>query len=69
MEHIECKATDCPRIPQKFLEEERATHGEWVFRREYMCEFVQTPENVFSRDLVMRAISEDIVPLFEEDKI
>ena len=68
-EHIECKATDCPRIPQKFLEEERATHGEWVFRREYMCEFVQTPENVFSRDLVMRAISEDIVPLFEEDKI
>jgi len=68
-ERLECKATDCPRIPQQFLEEERASLGEWWFRQEYLCEFVQTRENVFSHDLVMGAISADVKPLFEEDKI
>jgi hypothetical protein len=43
--------------------------GEWSFRQEYLCEFVQTRENVFSYDLVIGAISVDVKPLFEEDKI
>jgi hypothetical protein len=68
-ERVECKATDCPRIPQQFLEEERASLGEWWFRQEYLCEFVQTRENVFSYELVMSAIRADIKPLFEEDEI
>jgi len=67
-ERVACKATDCPRIPQQFLEEERASLGEWWFRQEYLCEFVQTSENVFSYELVMRAVRADIKPLFEEDK-
>jgi len=42
-ERVECKATDCPRIPQQFLEGERASLGDF-FRQEYLCEFVQTRE-------------------------
>ena len=63
-ERIECKASDCPRIPKQFLEEERASLGEWWFRQEYQCEFVATLDNVFSHDLVMGAISADVKPLF-----
>lgn len=63
-ERIECKASDCPRIPQQFLEEERASLGERWFRQEYLCEFTATLDNVFSRDLVMNAISADVKPLF-----
>src|SRR5580704_5353823 len=64
-ERIECKATDCPRIPKQFLAEERASLGEWWFRQEYLCEFGETHDNVFSYDLVMKAISDDVKPLFE----
>ena len=63
-ERIECKATDCPRIPQQFLEEERASLGEWWYRQEYLCEFVETVDNVFSYDLISSAISADVKPLF-----
>jgi hypothetical protein len=45
-ERIECKASDCPRIPKQFLAEERASLGEWWFRQEYLCEFVETLDNV-----------------------
>jgi hypothetical protein len=62
-ERIEVKATDCPRIPQSFLEEERVSLGEWWFRQEYLCEFVETLDQVFSYDLVMGAISADVKPL------
>jgi len=64
-ERIECKATDCARIPKQFLAEERASLGEWWFRQEYLCEFGETRDNVFSYDLIMKAISDDVKPLFE----
>jgi hypothetical protein len=63
-ERIACTASDCPRIPQQFLAEERASLGERWFRQEYMCEFVETLDNVFAYDLVMSAVSADVKPLF-----
>jgi hypothetical protein len=63
-ERIEVKATDCSRIPKAFLEEEKASLGEWWFRQEYLCEFVETLDQVFSYDLVMSAVSADVKPLF-----
>ncbi|MDQ8051071.1 phage terminase large subunit [Luteibacter sp.] len=45
-------ARDCPRITTEFLEEERTTMGEWRFRQEYLCEFVDTDEQFFSSDLI-----------------
>jgi hypothetical protein len=63
-ERVEVKATDCSRIPKTFLDDERKSLGEWWFRQEYLCEFVDSVDNVFDHDLVMAAISKDVKPLF-----
>jgi hypothetical protein len=63
-ERIEVKATDCPRISKGFLEEEKKSQGEWWFRQEYLCEFVDMNDQVFSYDLVMSALSDQVEPLF-----
>jgi len=62
-ERIRATATECPRISPKFLEEERATMGERWFRQEYLCEFEEAVSGVFGRDLVDRAMSDEIEPL------
>jgi hypothetical protein len=56
-------AMDCPRIRREFLEEERAAMGERWFRQEYLCEFVDVDQGLFSRDVVERAFSRDVKPL------
>jgi hypothetical protein len=48
----------------EFLEEERQALGDWWFRQEYFCEFVETVDQVFSYDQVMAAITEEVEPLF-----
>jgi hypothetical protein len=63
-ERIEVRATECPRIPKDFLDEEKASLGEWWFKQEYLCAFVDSVDQVFSYDLVMSAISADVKPLF-----
>jgi hypothetical protein len=63
-EKIEVKATECPRINPQFLEEERRSLGEWWFRQEYMCEFMEALDNLFSYDLINKAVNSDIKPLF-----
>ena len=55
---------DCPRISREFLEEERQTMGDWWFRQEYLCEFVETEDQVFTYDQVMMALSDEVKPLF-----
>lgn len=62
-ERIRVPATDCPRIPAAFLEEERAAMGDQWFRQEYLCEFVDTVSGVFDRDLLEGAITRDFAPL------
>lgn len=66
-ERYEVPATDSPRIPAEFLEEERQSLPEWVYRQEYCCEFVETDDQVFGYDLVMQSISEEVQPLFTEE--
>jgi Terminase large subunit, T4likevirus-type, N-terminal len=56
-------AADCSRIGREFLEEERETMGEQWFRQEYMCEFVDVDQGLFSRDVVERAFSKDVRPM------
>lgn len=62
-ERIRVPATECPRIPRAFLEEERATMGERWFRQEYLCEFVDAVSGVFDRDAVERAFTDAVKPL------
>jgi hypothetical protein len=57
-------ANDCPRIPREWLEQERRSIGDWWYRQEYMCEFVETIDQVFSYDDIQRALDDSVTPLF-----
>jgi hypothetical protein len=61
---VKVTANNCPRISPEFLDEERAALGDWWFRQEYECEFVETSDQLFLDEQVMGAFADDIRPLF-----
>ena len=56
-------AHDVPRIPAAWLERERARIGDWWFQQEYLCEFVDTDDQLYATDLVLAAVRTDLAPL------
>ncbi len=60
---VKAPATECERISQAFLARELASLGEDVFRREYLCEFLDRGTEVFDRDLVEAAFDDEVEPL------
>jgi hypothetical protein len=62
-ERFRAPATECGRIREAFLDEERTTMGDRWFRQEYLCEFEDTLSGVFARELVEGAITDEIKPL------
>jgi hypothetical protein len=63
-ERYEVPASECPRIPEEFLQEERRALPRRVFRQEYECSFEETDDQVFTHADVTAAISEEVTPLF-----
>jgi hypothetical protein len=63
-ERYEVPASECPRIPPEFLEEERRTLPRRVYRQEYECAFEETEDQVFSHEDVQAAITTEVTPLF-----
>ncbi len=63
-QRTELPAPAVPHFSPAFLDEERRTLPEHVFRQEYLCQFVDTIGQVFASDLIERALSADIRPLF-----
>ncbi len=63
-ERVKVTAHDCSRIDPKWLEEERQAIGDWIYRQEYLCEFVSTDDTVFAHDLIMAALDPSIQPFF-----
>jgi hypothetical protein len=63
-ERYEVPADKCPRITEEFLEEERASLPPWVYRQEYECSFEETEDQVFTTDLIDRAVTSEVKPLF-----
>jgi hypothetical protein len=57
-------ADQCPRIPAAWLAEERRRIGEWWYAQEYGCQFLDAVGQVFPTDLVQRALSPNVRPLF-----
>lgn len=49
-------ATECARISEAFLKEEREALGNLWFAQEYLCEFVDNGGQWFGRDAVERAL-------------
>jgi hypothetical protein len=63
-ERFRVTATDCPRVPAAFLEEERRTLPPSVFAREYEATFTDS-EDAYFRDVdIERALSSFVAPLF-----
>ena len=52
-------ATECERIPAEVLEEGREMLGERLFRQEYMCEFGDDEDALFSSALLGRVLDRD----------
>jgi hypothetical protein len=63
-ERVKVTAHECPRIDPAWLAEERARIGDWWFAQEYLCEFVETDDQVFSYEVVMGALDDELRPLF-----
>jgi hypothetical protein len=63
-ERYEVPAGECPRISEEFLEEEREALPSWVYRQEYECSFEETEDVVFTYEMVERAASSEVAPLF-----
>jgi hypothetical protein len=57
-------ASECPRIPLGFLEEERKTLGPWWFAQEFECRFMHTVDQVFATEVIDKAITDEVAPLF-----
>jgi len=55
-------STDCPRISLEFLEGERASMPDQIFRREYMCSFDEADTQVFSEELIQSIVDDDLIP-------
>jgi len=63
-DRVEVPAHKVPRISAAFLDEERSSMGSWWFEQEYLCQFKESTDAVFSHDAVMGALSDDVQPLF-----
>jgi terminase large subunit-like protein len=63
-ERYEVPASQCPRISPEFLEEERGALPSWVYRQEYECSFEETEDQVFTTEMVERAVTSEVAPLF-----
>ena len=63
---IKVPATECPRILPANLARDRIAMGDRWFRQEYMCEFAENQENLFSEQLIRKAINYDVKPLFTD---
>ena len=58
-------ADDVTRISAVWLAAERARIGDWWYRQEYGCQFVDTDSQVFSTDLITGALSDEAPVLIE----
>ena len=68
-ERYEVPASRCPRISERFLEEERRSLPRRVYRQEYECSFEETDDQVFSFEDVAAAIRPDVTPLFGSEAV
>jgi hypothetical protein len=56
-------AYQCPRIPPAYLEKERKRLGDRWFRQEYLCEFLDADDAIFSTDDIEAAIYPELAAL------
>jgi Terminase large subunit, T4likevirus-type, N-terminal len=65
-DRVKVTASECPRISEKFLAEERTSLGERWFLQEFCCSFEENEGGVFAYADIEAALDESITPLFTE---
>jgi hypothetical protein len=63
-ERYEVPASECPRITEEFLDEERSSLPPFIYRQEYECSFEETEDQVFTTAMIDRAVTDEVMPLF-----
>lgn len=62
-DYYEVPATMCPRLQPDFLEAERRSMGEWWFRQEYFCKFMDAQMAAFGAAEIDAALEgEEVIP-------
>lgn len=61
---VQAPAEECSRIPKDFLEEERQTLSDEMFRQEYGCEFLSGEGALFDEAEIRARISSRVEPLW-----
>jgi hypothetical protein len=61
-QRISIKSTECPRISEEFLDQEREQLGPLVFEQEYMCQFHDEVGAAFLTELIEAAFVADFPP-------
>jgi hypothetical protein len=61
---VEAPATECARIPARFLEEEREKKGERLFGQEYLCTFLQSEDCLFRQEDLDACLRDDLEAIF-----
>jgi hypothetical protein len=59
-------ARECPRISEQWLLKEKQAMPDFWFRQEFLCEFVENSDSVFSHDDILAAIDPNVKPLIFE---
>ena len=59
-EKISVTGQECPRITADFLEQEKKAIGEFWFRQEYLCEFLEPEGSLFSLEEIEDAFSDEV---------
>jgi hypothetical protein len=61
---VRVTADQCPRISPEFLQEELRELGQLRFSEEYGLEFLEPLDSVFSSEIIDRAFTDDVRPLW-----
>lgn len=60
---VEIPADKVPRISKAWLAQERRQIGDWWFKQEYGCQFVETSDQVFSYEDIQATLDPSVKPL------
>jgi len=63
-QRVRVTAEACPRISPAFLLEEQRGMGDWWYRQEFGCEFMDAQDSVFKYDDILAALTPEVRPLF-----
>ena len=56
-------ATECPGTTQSFLDNERKRMGSRYFKQEYLCEFLDSEYQIFTREMLEACLDDSVKPL------